>query len=138
MNILRKAVSCLTAALIALSFVVSAYAERAAVPVYVSVDKSTLLTIKEPSKRVAISNPKVAELNLISPTELLINGKKVGVTSLVVWGPQGKTSFFDVIVTGDISRLAEQIKEVAPHDDITAEMAGIPSSFRATQKISRR
>ncbi len=124
MNILQKAVSCLTVALVILSFVVLAYAERAAVPVYVAVDKSALLTIKEPSKRVSISNPKVAELNLISPTELLINGKKVGITSLVVWDSKGQTSFFDIIVTGDISRLEEQIKEVAPHDDITAEMAG--------------
>ncbi len=123
MNMRQMAVSCLTAALIVLSFAVSAYAERAAVPVYVEVDKSTLLTIKEPSKRVSISNPKIAELNLISPTEVLINGKKIGITSLVVWDPQGKTSFFDVIVTGNISRLEEQIKEVAPHDDIRAELA---------------
>jgi len=123
MNILQKAVSCLTAALVILSFAVLAYAEHAAIPVYVAVDKSTLLTIKEPSKRVSISNPKVAELNLISPTEALINGKKIGITSLVVWDSKGRTSFFDIIVTGDISQLQEQIKEVAPNDDIRAEMA---------------
>jgi pilus assembly protein CpaC len=124
MNILQKAVSCLTAALIVLCFAVLSYAERAAIPVYVAVDKSTLLTIKEPSKRVSISNPKIAELNLISPTEVLVNGKKIGITSLIVWDAQGKTSFFDVIVTGDISQLQEQIKEVAPHDDIRAVLAG--------------
>ena len=124
MNILRKAVSCLTAALIVLSFAVSAHAERAAIPVYVAIDQSTLLTLKEPSKRLSISNPKVAEVNVVSPAEVLVQGKKIGITSLIVWDARGKISFFDVIVTGDISRLEEQIKEVAPHDDITAEMAG--------------
>ncbi len=121
---LQKGVSCLTAALIVLSFVVSAHAERATVPVYVAVDKSTLLTIKEPSKRVSISNPKIAELNLVTPTEVLINGKKIGSTSLIVWDAKGNISFFDVIVTGDISQLQEQIKEMTPNDDIRAEMAG--------------
>jgi pilus assembly protein CpaC len=124
MNILQKTVSCLTAVLIILSFAVMVYAEHAAIPVQVIVDKSTLLTIKEPSKRVSISNPKIAELNLISPTEVLIEGKKIGTTSLIVWNAQGQTSFFDVIVTGDISQLQEQIKDVAPHDDIRVEMAG--------------
>lgn len=124
MKILQKTVSCLTAVLIILGFAVLAHGERAAIPVYVVVDKSTLLTVKEPSKRVSISNPKVAELNLISPTEVLVEGKKIGTTSLIVWNAEGKTSFFDVIVTGDLSQLEEQIKEVAPNDDIRVEMAG--------------
>jgi pilus assembly protein CpaC len=123
MNIKQKTVSSLIAAIIIFIFASLSYADQAAVPIYVAISKGTILTIKEPSKRVSISNPDIAELNLISPTELLINGKKVGNTTLIVWDTQGKTTFFDVMVTGDINQLQDQIREVAPHDDIRAEMA---------------
>ena len=123
MNIKQKTVSNLIAAIMIFIFAPLSYAAQAAVPIYVAVSKGSILTIKEPSKRVSISNPDIAELNLISPTELLINGKKVGNTSLIVWDAQGKTTFFDVMVTGDINQLQDQIKEVAPNDEISAEMA---------------
>jgi pilus assembly protein CpaC len=123
MNIKQKTVSSLIAAIIIFIFASLSYADQAAVPIYVAVSKGTILTIKEPSKRVSISNPDIAELNLVSPTELLINGKKVGNTTLIVWDTQGKTTFFDVMVTGDINQLQDQIKEAAPDDDIRAEMA---------------
>ncbi|MBS1112481.1 MAG: rcpA-2, partial [Nitrospirae bacterium] len=120
---IKKTVSSLIAAIIIFIFTSLSYASQAAVPVHVAINKGTIVTIKEPSKRVSISNPDIAELNLISPTELLINGKKVGNTTLIVWDTQGKTTFFDVMVTGDINQLQDQIKAVAPHDDIRAEMA---------------
>jgi pilus assembly protein CpaC len=123
MNIKQKTVSGLIAAIIIFIFASLSYAVQAAVPIYVPVSKGTILTIKEPNKRVSISNPDIAELNIISPTELLINGKKVGNTTLIVWNTQGKVTFFDVIVTGDIARLQDQIKEAAPQDDVSAEMA---------------
>ena len=123
MNIKQTTVSSLIAAIIVIIFVSLSYSAQAAVPIYVAISKGTILTIKEPNKRVSISNPDVAELNVISPTELLINGKKVGNTTLIVWNKEGKATFFDVIVTGDIARLQDQIKEAAPRDDISAEMA---------------
>ncbi len=98
------------------------WAQLPAVPIHVSVSKGTVLSLKEPSPRVSISNPDVAEVNVISPTEVLINGKKVGVTSLIIWEAK-KPKFFDVIVSGDISQLQDQIKEMAPNDEIKAELA---------------
>lgn len=112
------------AVIMILSFASLTVAAGTAVPVYVAVGKGTILTLKEPSKRVSISSPDIAELNLLAPTELLINGKKVGNTTLIVWNSQGKTTFFDVMVTADISQLQAQLKEMAPNDDITADMAG--------------
>ena len=57
----------------------------AGVPIEVFIGKGTIITLKEPSKRVSISNPEIADLNLISPTEVIINGKKMGSTNLIVW-----------------------------------------------------
>jgi pilus assembly protein CpaC len=106
-----------------LIFASAALAAPAAVPVHVIVNKGTIITIKEPSKRVSLSNPDIAEMNLISPREILINGKKVGTTTLIVWDTSGKVTFFDVMVMGDFELLEQQIKETAPNDDVKVELA---------------
>lgn len=89
----------------------------------VTVNKSVLLNLQKPSERVSIATPSIAELVVISPTQLQINGTKIGTTSLIVWEKGGNTSFFDIRVKGDISLLEQQIREVAPHDSITVDYA---------------
>jgi len=102
----------------------------AAIPVQVFIGKGTILKPfeskpEELSKRVFISDPEIADFELISPTEIVINGKKIGSTSLIVWDKQGKATVFDITVIGDINigNLEAQIKAVAPNDDITVEFA---------------
>ena len=96
---------------------------RAGIATEVTVNKSVLLNLQKPSERVSIANPSIAELVLISPTQLQINGTRIGTTSLIVWEKGGKTSFFDIKIKGDISQLENQIREMAPHDSITVDYA---------------
>jgi len=105
----------------------------ASIPIDVTVGKETILNLKEPSKRVSIANPKIAELVVISPSEIIINGKKPGVTSLIVWNIEGKATFFDVIVYYErpvelqrkkIAFLEEKIRSIAPDAKVNAEFAG--------------
>ena len=68
----------------------------------------------------------------ISIHEIFLTGKKPGVTSLIVWDNTGKT-FFDVIVMEKLDRdvtygnkikaLRNEIKAVAPNDDIRVSLA---------------
>lgn len=95
----------------------------AGVATEVTVNKSVLLNLQKPSERVSIATPSIAELVVISPTQLQINGTKIGSTSLIVWEKGGKTSFFDIRVKGDISLLEKQIREIAPNDSITVDYA---------------
>jgi pilus assembly protein CpaC len=111
----------------------------AAIPVKVTVGKGTVITLKEPSKRVSLADPSVADLNLISPTEIVLNGKKVGATNLIVWDKRGKPTFFDIAVVasmgcGDTRALEEHIKEFAPDSDIKAECEGELLVLRGTTK----
>lgn len=123
MSRIKKSVSCFLCLLVFVAFASSSMAEKAAIPVVVNLHKGTILNMKEASKRVSVSNPEIADFNLISPTEILINGKKVGVTTLITWDKLGNTRFFDVRVTADIRLLEEQIRNIAPEDDIHAELA---------------
>jgi pilus assembly protein CpaC len=107
-------------------FVVAVFSSTAlaAIPVNVTVGKGTVLTLKELSKRVSVADPGVADINLLSPTEILLNGKRPGVTNLIVWDRQGKATFFDVTVRADMSEFEKKIKEIAPGGDVKVEMAG--------------
>jgi pilus assembly protein CpaC len=87
------------------------------------VNKSVLLNLQRPLERVAIATPAIAELIVISPTQLQINGSRIGTTSLIVWEKGGKSSFFDIRVKGDTGLLESQIREVAPNDSITVDYA---------------
>lgn len=53
------------------------------------IGQSEVIGFEQPVKRVAISNPDVAYANVVSPHQILVDGKSKGVTSLVIWPESG-------------------------------------------------
>src|SRR5947209_12347513 len=88
----------------------------------VTIGKSQVLNLQEPFARVSVTNPAIADVFVVTPSQILINGKAVGATSLVVFYP-AKTIFFDVLVQTDVALLRERLKQVAPRDDIQVHSA---------------
>lgn len=107
---------------LSISFV-TPLAANAGVETLINVNKSVLLNLEKPSERVSIAAPGIAELIVISPTQLQVNGTRIGSTTLIVWEKGGKTSFFNIRVTGDSGPLEDQIREMAPNDSITVKYA---------------
>ena len=103
-----------------------ATAARAADPALlrleVTIGKSQVLNLQEPFARVSVTNPAIADVFVVTPNQILINGKAVGTTSLVVFYPT-KTVFFDVLVQTDLALLRERLKDVAPRDAIQVHAA---------------
>src|SRR6266567_49946 len=96
----------------------------AGIPTQVTISKSVLVNLKNPAERVSVANPAIADLILITPTQLQINGLAIGSTSLIVWEKANKNpNFFDINVIGDLSQLEPQIKDLAPKDNISVEYA---------------
>jgi len=95
----------------------------AGVATEVTHNKSVLINLQKPMERVSIATPSIAELVIISPTQLQINGSQIGSTTLIVWEKDGKPAFFDIQVKGDITQLENQIREIAPNDNITVNYA---------------
>ncbi len=75
----------------------SAVAGDSAGRLYVSADKSLVLALNEPARKVAVANPNIADVQVMNPNQLLVNGKAVGVTSLVVFYAKSEQSF-DLVV----------------------------------------
>jgi len=88
----------------------------------VVVGKSAIMTLPGAVSRVSLADPAIADVVVLSPRELQINGKKVGSTSLIVWDKAGTKTFFDVNVIIDNSQLKDRLAEVAPGDDVQVKV----------------
>lgn len=85
---------------------------------YGVVGKTQLIKFDEPVKRISITDPTLADLILLSPKELLLNGKKPGRTSLLFWGNSEKPVFFNLVVQQDTDALIQAVEQVAPNENI--------------------
>ena len=54
----------------------------------VVVNKTIVVRLPRKATKVAVTQPQLAEVVVVAPDQLLINGKAVGATSLVVWYEQ--------------------------------------------------
>ncbi len=85
---------------------------------YAVMGKTQLIKFDEPVKRISITDPSLADLVLLSPKELLLNGKKAGRTSLLFWGTSDKPVFFNMVVQQDTDAVIQAIEQIAPNENI--------------------
>src|SRR5262245_45952889 len=82
------------------------------------VGRSTLVDIGAPISRVSLTSSDVADALVTSPSQLLVHGKVPGAISMFVWSRGGDVQRFEVAVQRDLSRLAEQVRQLFPGEDI--------------------
>ncbi len=64
----------------------------------VAAGKAVLVDTAQPIERIAIGSSDIAEATAVTPTEIMLNGKVIGETSLIVWQKGGGRQFFNVQV----------------------------------------
>jgi pilus assembly protein CpaC len=82
------------------------------------VGRSTLVDIGTPISRVSLTSADIADALVTSPNQLLVHGKVPGSISMFVWSRGGEVRRFEVAVQRDLSRLAEQVNQLFPGEDI--------------------
>src|SRR3990167_8521457 len=79
-----------------------------------TIGKSTLLRMPSAVTRISLGNPSVADVTLISTTELYLLGKTYGSTNLIVWRKGAGPTAIDVNVNIDVARMEAKIHELLP------------------------
>jgi Flp pilus assembly secretin CpaC len=51
----------------------------------VAVNKAVVIRLAKRATKVAVSQPKIAEVEVVSAEMVVIHGKAIGVTSLLIW-----------------------------------------------------
>ena len=92
--------------------------------VSVSKGNSALLVNPLPLSRFSVGDPGVAEATVISPTEVLINGKGLGTTTLFVWDNTSQVRVYSVEVTADAPGLQRYLRSLMPDESIDVSASG--------------
>ncbi|MGH8475512.1 MAG: type II and III secretion system protein family protein [Methylococcales bacterium] len=109
-------------------FLSSAVAHAAAEsPLVVESGKQTTQAYTQRITRVAVGDPEIADVTLISDRQILITARKPGATSLLVWHRGGRHSRPDysreILVMASTGLQSDAIQDI-PESDLTVSAAG--------------
>jgi pilus assembly protein CpaC len=88
----------------------------------VAVGKTVLVDVAWPIKRIANNLAEVADVHATSPTEVMVQGKTPGETSLIVWDTHGGRQFFNVTVRPNMAALNDSLDAI--RRELRAELPG--------------
>jgi pilus assembly protein CpaC len=91
---------------------------------FVAVGKTVLLDTERPITRVAVASGDVAEASAVSRSEIMVNGKAAGETSLIIWEANGGRQFFNVRVRGFSDASNERLEGL--RRELRSEFPGQP------------
>jgi pilus assembly protein CpaC len=94
------------------------------IAVNVLVGQSRVINFDKPVGRFSVSNPEIAEAVLVTPDQVLVNGKAFGQVNFIAWEQAGgEYLVFDVFVRTNLSLIDSQIRALFPKDDIRMSQA---------------
>ena len=105
----------------------------------VTVGKSVVLDLAKPIRQIVIGLGDFAEAQAVSPTQVLVNGKTVGETTLIIWDASGTRQFFNVTVRPSSYAVHDQLESVRrqlrtelPGQDVSIAIEGPNVFLRGT------
>jgi pilus assembly protein CpaC len=91
---------------------------------HIFVGKSVVINVQAPLTRVLSSNPAAIETLATSPTQVVVEGKSAGSSSLILWDETGHSQMLDVTVDLDVSGLRTAIEHAYPNQQIDVQADG--------------
>jgi pilus assembly protein CpaC len=97
---------------------------KESIAVNVLVGQSRVINFDRPVGRFSVSNPEIAEAVLVTPDQVLVNGKGFGQVNFIAWEQTGgEYLVFDVYVRANLSLIDSQMRTLFPKDDIRLSQA---------------
>jgi pilus assembly protein CpaC len=84
--------------------------------------RSTVLPTEFDITRIAITDPAIADAVVVQPREILIDGKKQGTVSLIVWSAAGRKQY-DIVVEPAITTLEQHLQSLFPGENIAISVS---------------
>ncbi|MGB4102206.1 MAG: type II and III secretion system protein family protein [Alphaproteobacteria bacterium] len=104
----------------------AARAEDLVLPV--AIDRGETVILPEPATSVFIANPDVADVQLLSPTTVMVYGKKMGDTTLMAVGGHNKTLIKRTVRVGlNVEAVQQALTTLLP--DARIKVVGVPDGI---------
>jgi pilus assembly protein CpaC len=130
--------------LMTLLAVLHAAAQSEGQALHVFVGKSVVINMQAPVSRILSSNPEVIDTLATSPTQVVVEGKAAGVSSLILWDSSGHSQILDVTVDVNISHLRTAIEQTYPGQQINIQtdgahliLTGIVSDSKISEDVGK-
>ncbi|MGH9771434.1 MAG: type II and III secretion system protein family protein [Candidatus Acidiferrales bacterium] len=109
---------------------------------HLMVGRSLVITSPARIRRVSVADPSIIDAVVVTPYQVLVNGKAPGGVSLLLWDDSNQSQAFEVSVDIDILSLSEKIHQVFPNEQVQIEtskdsviLSGHASSAAVAEKI---
>lgn len=86
--------------------------------------QTALVVQPVPLQRLSIADPEIAEVFAVSPREIMVNGRELGSTSLLLWDRDGTRRMYTVEVMPDTAALKSTIRELFPDETVRVVTSG--------------
>lgn len=87
--------------------------------------QSKVIRAPWPTIRVALTDPKVANVQILTPTQVLLQGTKAGATDLIMWNEK-ETEIWQarISVTLDVAAYQQKVYELFPQSQLEVDQSG--------------
>ncbi len=103
---------------------VRAAAQAEGQALHVFVGKSVVINLQSPVTRILSSNPAVIDTLATSPTQIVVEGKSAGASSLILWDATGHSQMLDVTVDVNIAHLRTALEQTYPGEQVNMQSDG--------------
>jgi pilus assembly protein CpaC len=97
-----------------------------------TVGQSKIVDALWPAKRVSVTNPAVADVDMTTPRRVQLIGKAVGSSEVTIWSDTGEAWQGRLEVRADLSRLQEQLRKMFANSTVEALQADDVTVIRGT------
>jgi pilus assembly protein CpaC len=95
-----------------------------AINLVVPIFKSRIVTVAGPANRISVANPDIADIVVISPSQLYVLGKDIGNTNVLLWdGANHLIGSIAVEVQHDLEDLKRKLAEILPGEPVQVRSA---------------
>ena len=92
--------------------------------IFMNTNQSQYLNAGSNIKKVAVANPEIADVTVISQTELLVVGKKPGTTTLHIWTVNGMRQEYALSIQDSDPQTGEAIARLIASPEVSVEKIG--------------
>ena len=107
----------------------------------IGVGRSEVVEAPWPLARVAVAEPEVADIEVLSPTRLLVIGHKIGATDLFLWNQQDESWSAQISVGVDLSSLQAELAAIFPGSSLslvlTQDVLVVTGSLRRSEQAAQ-
>ena len=87
------------------------------------VHQSKTIRAPWPVVRVSVTDPKIADVQMLTAQEILLQGKAVGSTDLIMWSKKEQISQARIDVDVDLRRIKAELLKLFPHSKLEISQA---------------